>query len=242
MGRHMKRLLIVCLLGLLLTALFLWPGPGWLNSFARTKVIQLGTDYLGVQVTAQEVRVSPFRGEIEVLGLTVANPAGFSDASFAEVGHLRVNADVLSCLSEQVRISEIVASPAQLLIERQGLRFNYQPILKRLKQRQKATTASLAAPSSSSSSLKIDHVLLNDVTARLSLLGNREPFVVDIGTVEIQDLDTSNGSAALLQVLEQLLESAAQGEGGGFLANTARSLLDSLLRPKREQNDEASNF
>ena len=234
----MKRLLILCLAVLLLTALFLWPGPDFLNSFARTKIIQLGTDYLGVKVTAEEVRVFPFLGEIEVLGLTVANPAGFSDASFAEVGRLRVSADVLSFLSEQGRISEIVASPVQLLIERKGLRFNYQPILERLKQRRKATTASLAA--FGSSSLKIDHVLLNDVTARLSLLGNREPFVVDIGTVEIQDLDTSNGSAALLQVLEQLLESAVQGEERGFLANTARSLLESLRRPKQEQNDSAS--
>ncbi len=227
----MKRLVTLGLAALLLAALFLWPGPGLLNSFARTKICQLGTDYLGVPVTAEEVRVSPFRGKIEVLGLTVANPAGFSDASFTEVGHLRVSARLLSFLSEQGHISEIEASPVQLLIERKGLRFNYQPIVERLKAGKKASTASLAGPGSSS--LKIDHILLNDVTARLSLLGGGEPFVVDLETVEIHDLDTSDGSAAVLQVLEQLLESAAQAKEGGFLANTAKSLLDSLRQGKQ---------
>ena len=228
MGRHMKRLLIVCLVGLLLTALFLWPGPGLLNSFARTKVSQLGNDYLGVEVTAEEVRVSPFRGKIEVLGLRVANPPEFSDSSFAEVGHLLVRADLLSFLSEQGRIYEIAARPVQLLIERKGVGFNYQPILEYLRKRKEANTASLAG--STSSSLKIDHVLLHNVTARLSLLESLEPLHLEIGTIEIHDLDTSDGSAALFQVLEQLLESAAGGEGAGFLANTARGLLDRLLR------------
>ena len=224
----MKRLLILCLTVLLLTALFLWSGPDLLNSFARTKVIQLATDYLGVRVTAEEVRVSPFLGEIEVLGLTVSNPARFSDASFAEVGHLRVSADVLSFLSEQGRIYEIAARPVQLLIERKGVGFNYQPILEHLRKRKEANTASLAG--STSSSLKIDHVLLGNVTARLSLLESLEPLHLEIGTIEIHDLDTSDGSAALFQVLGQLLESAAGGEGAGFLANTARGLLDRLLR------------
>ncbi len=71
------------------------------------------------------------------------------------------------------------------------------------------------------------------MTARLSLLGSGEPFVVDLETVEIHDLDTSDGSAAVLQVLEQLLESAAQAKEGGFLANTAKALLDSLRQGKQ---------
>ena len=226
----MKRLLIVCLVGLLLTALFLWPGPGLLNSFAKTRVCRLGTDYLGVEVTAEEVRMSPFRGEIEVVGLTVANPEDFSDSSFAEVGHLRVRADLLSFLSEQGRIYEIAATPVQLLIERKGVGFNYQPILENLRNRKKVNTAALAG--SSSPSLKIDHILLDNVTARVTLLASLEPLEVEIGTVEIRNLDTSNGSAALAQVLEQILESAQQGEGSGFLANTARGLLDLLLGSK----------
>ena len=228
MGRHMKRLLIVLLAGLLLTAFFLWPGPGLLNSFARTKVSQLGTDYLGVEVTAEEVRVSPFRGEIEVLGLRVANPAEFSDSSFAEIGHLLVRADLLSFLSEQGRIYEIAARPVQILIERKGARFNCQPILQHLRKRKEARTASLAG--STSSSLKIDHILLDDVTARLSLLASLEPIDLEIGTIEIHDLEPSDGSAALFQVLEQLLASAVEGKGESFLANTARGLLDRLLR------------
>ena len=224
----MKRLLIVCLAGLLVAALFfLWPGPGLLNAFARTSVCRLGTDYLGVEVTAEEVRMSPFRGEIEVVGLRMANPEGFSDSSFAEVGHLRVRADLLSFLSEQGRIYAIGAAPVRLLIERKGVGFNYQPILENLRNRKKVNTAALAG--SSSSSLKIDHILLKSVTARVILLAGLEPLEVEIGTVEIQDLDTSNGSAALAQVLEQVLESAQLGEGSESLANTARGLLDSLL-------------
>ncbi len=223
----MKRLLIVCLSGLLLTALFLWPGPSLLNSFARTSVCRFGADYLGVEVTAEKVRMSPFRGEIEVMGLTVANPEDFSDSSFAEVGHLRVRAELLSFFSEQGRIYEIAATPVRLLIERKGVRFNYQPILENLRNRKKVNTAALAG--SSSSSLKIDHILLHNVTARVALLASLEPLEVEIGTVEIRDLDTSNGSAALAQVLEQVLESAQQGEGPGFLPGTARGLLDTLL-------------
>ena len=230
----MKRLLMVCLSGLLLAALlFLWPGPGLLNAFARASVCRLGTDYLGVEVTAAEVRMSPFRGEIEVVGLRVANPEGFSDSSFAKVGHLRVRADLLSFLSEQGRIHEIAARPVRLLVERKGAGFNYQPILKHLRNRKKVNTAALAG--STSSSLKIDHILLDDVSARIILLASLKPLEVEIGTVEIRDLDTSNGSAALAQVLEQMLESAQLGGESGFLANTARGLLDSLLGSSRSR-------
>ena len=130
-----------------------------------------------------------------------------------------------------MRSHEIAARPVRLLVERKGVGFNYQPILEHLRNRKKVNTAALAG--STSSSLKIDHILLDDVSARVILLASLEPLEVEIGTVELRDLDTSDGSAALAQVLEQVLESTQLGGESGSLANTARGLLESLLGSSR---------
>ena len=206
----MKRVLSSLLLAVLLIGLFLWPGPVWLDSFARGRVRTVGARVLGVEVEAQDVHVSILRREIEVRGLKVANPPGFSSAPFIEIGTLTLKISPLSFLSEQGHITEIRARPVQLWIERQGLSFNYQPILDRLRTRQPIRAAALGW--SGPSSVRIDQILLEEVTARVSLLASLAPLALELGAVDIRDVDTTNSSAALLQVLEQLLDSARGGQ------------------------------
>ncbi len=217
------------LVALVVIFLLLWlVGSGLLNAFAAWQISSLGSDYLGVEVETDVVQVSLFQGKIEISGLSVANPPGFSQVPFAELGYLLVRADLLSFLSDQGRIHEIRARPVLLEVERKDGRFNYQVIQEHLEDRQRLKTATLA--DGGASSIRIDQVLLEQVTARVRLLATVKPVTLQIGTVKLQDINTSDGQAALLQVLEQLLEEATPEGGAGFLADTARGVLESLLK------------
>ena len=224
------RLFVVGLVALLVMLLLVWLGCSLLNTLAAIQISRLGSDYLGVEVATKRVRVTLFSGEIEVSGLTVANPPGFREGPFVEVGHLFLHADLLSFLSDQGRIYEIMARPVHLEVEQKGGRFNYQLILEHLEARQGLKTARMA---DADSSIKIDHILLEEVTTRVRLGAILEPISLNIGTVKIQDVDTSDWPTALRQVLERMLDSATSGLGTGFLGNAARDILESLLGSDR---------
>ena len=220
------RLFVVGLVALLVMLLLIWSGYSLLNTLTAIQISRLGNDYLGVEVATKKVRVNLFSGEIMVSGLTVANPPAFSEGPFVEVGHLFLHADPLSFLSDQGRIYEIRAKPVHLEVEQKGGRFNYQIILENLEAKQGLKTARIA---DSASSIKIDRILLEDVQTRVRLVATLAPIALNIGTVKIRDVDSSDGAAALRQILERMLDSATSGRGTGFLGNAARNILESLL-------------
>ena len=223
------KVIIVFLGSLLVTFLLLWSSSGLLNTFLSKKINRLGKNYLGVEVNTESVSVSLPKGKIKISGLTVANPPGFSQKTFVKVGDLQVHANLLSFLFDQVQIYEIRAKPVHLEVELQNGRFNYQYLFEHLENKQRLKNATI---NGNDSTINIDELLLEKITAYIRFSSKLKPVILEIQTVQLQNLDTSDGPGALLQIFQQLLKSATPKESSGFLADTTRSLLKHFLRSK----------
>ena len=223
------KVIIVFLGALLVTFLLLWSSSGLLNTFISKQISRLGENYLGVAVNTESVNVSLTKGEIKILGLTVANPSGFSEKTFVKVGDLQVHANLLSFLFDQIQIYKIRAKPIHLEVELQNGRFNYQYLFEHLEDKQRLKKSTITGNNSTSI---INELLLEKITAHIRFSSNLKPLILEIQTVKLQNVDTSDGPSALLQILQQLLKSATPKESAGFLADTTKSILRHFLKSK----------
>ena len=105
----MKRALIVCLtvvlvitVGVVLSVLLS------LNRIIKSGVERIGPEIAGVPVTLEQVDISSFTGEGDVVGLLVGNPPGFGTPSAIELSRFKVNISVPSIFSDCLVIEEIL--------------------------------------------------------------------------------------------------------------------------------------
>lgn len=106
-----------------------------LNAIVEAAVEQVGTDVVGTTVALDSADVKLKDGRAALLGLTVANPAGFSNASFLSVGEVAVDIDPLSLTRDVIVIDEVVLSGIDLLAEQKDItKTNVQALLDQIDQ------------------------------------------------------------------------------------------------------------
>ena len=96
---------------------------GNLNAIVKGVIEKVGTDVTGVSVTVGAVDIKISEGSAAIKQLSVANPAGFSNAKMLDFGELAVKLDVKGKIINHVK----VASP-HILFEQKGKTSNFQTL------------------------------------------------------------------------------------------------------------------
>lgn len=109
-GKKLK-LIVIGAMVIILAALLIAPGR-----MVRVAVEKGGSLALGVPVHLRGAVLKLFSGEIELSGLQVSNPEGYTTKSAIEVGRIVVHAPLLRLISSKPRIESItVEAPAVTL-------------------------------------------------------------------------------------------------------------------------------
>lgn len=83
-----------------------------LESIVKTSVAKYGSQLTGTEVALDGFRLSPLKGEAELKGLRIANPAGYQTPHILSLGSVYVKLDVRSLLKPVIIVEDIrIANP-----------------------------------------------------------------------------------------------------------------------------------
>lgn len=89
----------------------------WLGTLVKTAIVQIGSRLTKTTVTLEDVHIGLLRGLVQLDGLGIGNPPGFTAPNAVHLGTARVRLDVLSVLSDTVVIDEILVEAPDITFE-----------------------------------------------------------------------------------------------------------------------------
>jgi hypothetical protein len=202
-----------------------------------------GTWATGVPTQVDDVSAGLLGGELELTGLTVANPPGFAAKPFVAVGTARADWETRSLFSDEVHVEELAIDGLALHIERNASGTNYKKILEHAKTRGKDEPKKESGESKRV--LVVDRIVLTNVTAEL-VLGDLPvatgPLSVTVPRIELKqfrsDGSTSEVVGQLLSVVVEAAMSAALEAGQGiFPQDLMKDLQQQLESGSQELKD-----
>ena len=88
-----------------------------LDRIVKTGIESLGSEMTGTPVKLESVNISPISGEGTISGFTIANPEDFEGESMMRIGELSISLDVMSLLSDEILIHEIILIDPAFYVE-----------------------------------------------------------------------------------------------------------------------------
>jgi len=207
--RMLVRFGIGLLLLLLLTLGLVWIFQG---SIVRTAVESGGTWATGVETRVDDVSAGLLGGKLELEGLTLANPPGFAAEPFFALRAVRADWDSRSLFGDTIHVRELELDGLALRIERNASGTNYGRILDHAGQKGSGDKPMPEAEEGTKRALRVDRIVLKDVSAELILADlpiGTGPLRVTVPRLELSNFQ-SNGPTHVIvgQLLAAVVEAA----------------------------------
>jgi len=114
-----------------------------LNPLVRARVADGGTRATGQSTTLDSANLSLLGGSLDLAGLAIANPAGYSTPRFVTMKSCNIKVQTGSLMGSTVIVDEIAIDGLELTLEQNGLKSNLAEVLDVI---QKQTSAGSAPP------------------------------------------------------------------------------------------------
>ena len=88
-----------------------------LDQIVKSGIESYGSEMTGTEVRVESVSISPISGKGTINGLTIANPDDFEGESMMSINELSISLDVLSLLSDEILIHEIIVKESGFYVE-----------------------------------------------------------------------------------------------------------------------------
>jgi hypothetical protein len=88
-----------------------------LDQIVKSGIETFGSEMTGTPVRVESVSISPISGEGTISGFTIANPEDFEGESMMRIGELSISLDVMSLLSDEILIHEIIVRESGFYVE-----------------------------------------------------------------------------------------------------------------------------
>jgi len=223
--------LLVIVIILAVVAIFM------LDRIAKTGIEKGCTYMLGVNTTVENVHLSLFAGQFHMDDLIIANPPDFSADPFVHLGGIRIHLTPKSVVTDTIELTLFELDGLDLFIEQRVDGSNAQTILDTLKSR-----VPESSPSESEKRFKVDRIVVRNVNAKVSLfseLTKRDPVIISLPEIVIEDLDSDNAQGLLLEELVQkilpAIIEAVLKEGGDMLPPDLTNALNAQLSTWTEE-------
>jgi uncharacterized protein involved in outer membrane biogenesis len=89
----------------------------WLSAMVRTAVVEIGPRLTKTTVKLADIRIGLLHGLVQLDGLEIGNPPGFTAPSAVRLGTARVRLDLRSAFSDTVVIEEILVEAPDITFE-----------------------------------------------------------------------------------------------------------------------------
>jgi hypothetical protein len=211
----------------------------FLDRGAKAAVERGVTHALSVKTTVGSVSVRPFAGTLDIEGLRLANPEGFSSNAMLELGSAGMEVGLGSLMEDVVQVPKFELSGIHLRLEGQGAKTNYGTVLGRLKGGGETKPAPPEGGAKEGGKRFIvkelvirDTTIVADYTLHESL-GKTGSASGRIEVPEIRLQDVGNGKPLsvpelTLEIFRALLDAAASGKLPGISAELSQDLQKDL--------------
>lgn len=208
----------------------------YIDHLAKTGIEKGSTYALDVPTTVDDVSVGILRGEFEMTGLNVANPAGFNTPHFLNLGKGHTAVTLGSLMEETVEIKHIRLSDIDVNLEKNGGKANYQAILDALKKFESQSEDPPPDEAGSSKKFVVRLIEIENVQVHADVLpigGELTRLHVVVPKITLQDIGTESDQgvviAELTQIMVQAILKAIVDKAGGLLPTDLLGDLDSAL-------------
>ena len=89
----------------------------YLEPLVKNTVNTVGTKITGTQVNLDGFKFSPFSGEAEIKGLSIANPEGYKTSKLIDLGRIFVKVNVSSLFTDTIIVDEVSVNGIALSYE-----------------------------------------------------------------------------------------------------------------------------
>jgi hypothetical protein len=129
----MKKILLFLAVGFLVVAVGLYVGVMYfLGSIVKAGVNNLGPQLTQTKVVLDGATLSPLTGSGTLTGLSVGNPAGWSEGNAFSLGKVHVDIKPMSIFGDHVVINEITIDRPEFMYETKIVSSNIQELLKNI--------------------------------------------------------------------------------------------------------------
>lgn len=198
----------------------------YLDRIVKSGIESYGSEIAGTQVRVESVSVSPISGEGSIQGFTVANPDGFEEDYMLSISDFSISLDVLSLLSDEILIHEIIISEASFFVEQTTAGNNVMQILNNID--------AMAEAESSETSMIIDRFYMENGGIYLgSNIGEDVEANYIIESLEVRDIGRDNQTSDTIQTIANLADRVAEE----VLSEAVKSGLDRIRDAVRDLFD-----
>jgi len=203
--------LAVIVVGMLM---FVWSN---LDNIVKQSIQSFGSEATKTEVSVADVKLKLDVGQATITGLTVGNPAGFTDPNIFELGNISTKIDISTISQNPIVIDEVVISALVVIYEINKSGLSNVDVLKK--------NLGIAGDSSASGSgdgdglkMIIRKLVVEGTKARVRIaaLGNAEQ-TVNLPRIQLADIGKKSGGASAAEVA-QLLSSRLLGNVKGSVA------------------------
>jgi putative FmdB family regulatory protein len=207
-----------------------------IDSIARVGIEVVGSKVLGVSTTVESVRLGLLVGRSSVRGVKVANPKGYTDPIFLDLGNASLTARLGELTAERTTIRNITISDLTLTLEQDASgKLNAQRISDNLPDSGPADTSKPDPKAGPSRDIVVKELRIERVTVRLrNLVGGRQGVVdAKLPDIVLKDVH-SDGTVDVLAseisgvVISSVLQATLQANIEGLSGAVADGVRDTL--------------
>lgn len=199
----------------LLFSIALWAGYYYLGSAAKAGIEFAGESAFKTEVRVESVTLSPLNGKSSIRGLSIANPAGYSDRPAIALGAIEATVNLGSLFDDTIEIELLRLAQPQINYETKITRDNLRALLANLPSRD-AGSASEDGPAADSAK----RVLLR----RVEILGPQLTVSAAVGSTQVilpdiilTDIGGADGGASIAAAAEVVIRELLSSIGAANL-------------------------
>jgi len=181
--------------------------------FSLDGIVRFGVERGATQATGQttsldSAKVSIAGGSLELSGLDINNPPGYSNNKIIAMKDCKATAQIGSLLTNDVVIPEVDIDGLEVSLEQNGLKSNLSEVLA-VGQSSTPAAGGSSAPTPPGKNIHIGVIKLTNTKVHVSIAG--AGTTLDLGSIEIQDPTNPDGRPMkLADVVSKILMNVAQ--------------------------------
>jgi len=192
-----------------------------LDRIVKSGIESFGSDITGTRVQVESVSISPISGAGTISGFTVANPGDFEGEMMMSITEFSISLDVMSLLSDEIFIHEILLSEPGFYVEQTVSGNNVLQILDNID--------ATAESETSETSMIIERFYMENAEIFVGArFGEDVEASYVIESLELRDIGREGGNTDTIQTIANLADKIADEVLTEAVKNGIESIRDAV--------------
>lgn len=182
-----------------------------LDRIIKSTVQTQATDSLNLKTTLDSANLSLLGGKLDLSGLAIASPAGYSAPQMLDVGNTNLAVSYGQLRSDPIHVSGVTIDKPKLVIEQKNGEFNFKKAMDDMPKAQSKPSSTSSTSNSKPINLIIDDLKLNNPQVLVKGIGASD-IPLSLPSIELKNVGQGTGAengAALKDVVNQVITAIA---------------------------------